>query len=168
MAKQWYRLEVEEENFPIEVRPLNVKIPEELKPDPLATQSSGSNETAADPMEPELRCNAKVMLFDGDAFTIKSPGYPNPSQENEKYDKRLNSEVLLKRVTWAFLPACLGAPGTSSLNKESESTYSANKSNFRVTRKNTCTSGSASARRSRTGFAREQTQTRSTKTSNLA
>ena len=97
VARQWYNWTQEEgeDNLPIDIRPLNVKIPKELKPDALAisTQSSGSNETA-DPAEPELRCNARVMLFDGDAFTIKSPGYPNPAQENEKYDRRANFELL--------------------------------------------------------------------------
>lgn len=57
-------------------RPLNVK-PDEL---PDGYMDTESNET--EPYE-VLKCNQRVMVFDGDAFTIQSPGYPEAAQEND-------------------------------------------------------------------------------------
>ena len=67
-----------------EIRPLNVK-PDGLvgaAPDKLSVNAAEDK-----PVEPYevLKCNQKVMVFDGDAFTIRSPGYPEPAQENETY-----------------------------------------------------------------------------------
>ena len=64
------------------VRPLNVK-PDRLTaaPDML---SVNAGDKPVDPYE-VLKCNQKVNVFDGDAFTIRSPGYPEPAQENETY-----------------------------------------------------------------------------------
>ena len=65
-----------------EIRPLNVK------PDRLTAAPDMLSVNAEDkPVEPYevLKCNQKVMVFDGDAFTIRSPGYPGPAQENETY-----------------------------------------------------------------------------------
>ena len=72
------------ENVPLDedIRPLNVK-PNRLTaaPDMLSVNTEDK------PVEPYevLKCNRKVNVFDGDAFTIRSPGYPEPAQENETY-----------------------------------------------------------------------------------
>lgn len=65
-----------------EIRPVNVK-PYKLTATPDKLSVSAEDK----PVEPYevLKCNKKVMVFDGDAFTIRSPGYPEPAQENETY-----------------------------------------------------------------------------------
>ena len=59
------------------IRPLNVK-PDDVKLDDYSLTSDDDSE----PFE-VLKCNQRVMIFDGDAFTIHSPGYPKPAGENE-------------------------------------------------------------------------------------
>ena len=54
-------------------------------PSSLSVSIIGSLSESNDESEPYevLKCNKKVRVFDGDAFTIKSPGYPDAAQENE-------------------------------------------------------------------------------------